>query len=196
MEQHRPENTGKYEYHIAPDVGALLEEVQSGKADLGIAAISITAAREKQLDFSQPILNSGLLIMLRSQDRSGIKGQEDLPGKRVATTRGSTAADFLREIKASVYEFANIRSVYNALLDNTVDAVVFDAPVLLYYAAVTRQLDPNYRTNPSGSWHGRMCQEETCGDCSSTSSRAADWHERQKWLPFACGLAARRKAIR
>ena len=87
-------------YHIAPDVGALLEEVQSGKADLGIAAISITAAREKQLDFSQPILNSGLLIMLRSQDRSGIKGQEDLPGKRVATTRGSTAAEFLREIKA------------------------------------------------------------------------------------------------
>lgn len=122
-------------YHIAPDVGALLEEVRSGKADVGIAAISITAAREKQLDFSQPILNSGLLIMLRSQDRSGIKGQEDLPGKRVATTRGSTAAEFLREIKASVYEFANIRSVYNALLDNTVDAVVFDAPVLLYYAA-------------------------------------------------------------
>ena len=27
-------------------------------------------------------------------------------------------------------------------------------------ARVTRQLDPNYRTNPSGSWHGRMCQEE------------------------------------
>ena len=64
--------------------------------------------------------------------REVIKGQEDLPGKRVATTRGSTAAEFLREIKASVYEFANIRSVYNALLDNTVDAVVFDAPVLLY----------------------------------------------------------------
>ena len=47
----------------------------------------------------------------------------------------STVAEFLREIKASVYEFANIRSVYNALLDNTVDAVVFDAPVLLYYGA-------------------------------------------------------------
>ena len=28
-------------------------------------------------------------------------------------------------------------------------------------ARVTRQLDPNYRTNPSGSWHGRMCQEAT-----------------------------------
>ena len=28
-------------------------------------------------------------------------------------------------------------------------------------ARVTRQLDPNYRTNPSGSWHGRMCQFRT-----------------------------------
>ena len=117
------------------DVEVSGSEHLSGKADVGIAAISITAAREKQFEFSQPILNSGLQIMLRSQDQNGIKGPEDLVNKRVATTHGSTAAEFLREIKASVYEFANIRSVYNALLDNTVDAVVFDAPVLLYYAA-------------------------------------------------------------
>jgi ABC-type amino acid transport substrate-binding protein len=122
-------------YQIARDVGALLEEVRSGKADIGIAAISITAPRERQFDFSQPILNSGLQIMLRSQDRSGIKGPEDLPGKRIATTHGSTAAAFLREIEANVQEFSNIRSVWYALLDNKVDAVVFDAPVLLYYAA-------------------------------------------------------------
>ena len=48
-------------YHVAPDVGALLEEVRSGKADLGIAAIAITPEREKQFDFSEPILNAGLL---------------------------------------------------------------------------------------------------------------------------------------
>lgn len=122
-------------YHVVPDVGALLEDVRSGKADLGIAAVSITSARERQFDFSQPMLNAGLQIMLRSQDRSGIKGPEDLAGKRIATTRGSTAAAFLREIKADVHVFANIRSVYSALLDNKVDAVVFDAPVLWYYAA-------------------------------------------------------------
>ena len=54
-------------YHVAPDVGALLEEVRSGKADLGIAAIAITPEREKQFDFSEPILNAGLQIMVRSQ---------------------------------------------------------------------------------------------------------------------------------
>ena len=133
-------------YHVAPDVGALLEEVRSGKADFGIAAIAITPEREEQFDFSEPILNAGLQIMVRSQDpnnpkpqrqlqQSGIKGPEDLPGKRVATSRGSTGAAFLRQINADVYELGNIRSAYSALLDNTVEAVVFSAPALLHYAA-------------------------------------------------------------
>lgn len=129
-------------YHVAPDVGALLEEVRSGKADLGIAAIAITPEREKQFDFSEPILNAGLQIMVRSQVHPNnpkplgrIKGPEDLPGKRVATTRGSTGAAFLRQINPEVHEFGNIRSAYSALLDNTVEAVVFSAPALLHYAA-------------------------------------------------------------
>jgi polar amino acid transport system substrate-binding protein len=45
------------EYKVAPDVGALLEYVRSGKADLGISAISITAGRDRQFDFSQPMLD-------------------------------------------------------------------------------------------------------------------------------------------
>src|SRR5262249_21722780 len=60
----------KMRYQIAPDVGALLEEVRARKADLGVAAISVTAAREAEFDFSHPILNAGLQIMVRG------KGQE------------------------------------------------------------------------------------------------------------------------
>src|ERR1700687_1935729 len=35
------------EYKVAPDVGALLQDVRSGQADLGISAISITAERDR-----------------------------------------------------------------------------------------------------------------------------------------------------
>ena len=122
-------------YHVTPNVGALLDYLRSGKADLGIAGISATSARDKEFDFSQPILNAGLQIMVRSQDGGGIKGPKNLPGKRVATTRASTAAAFLRDIKVQVYEFDLIKYAYYALLDGTVDAIVFDAPVLLNYAA-------------------------------------------------------------
>jgi len=239
----------KTNYQIAPDVRALLEEIRSGKAEVGISAISITAAREKEFDFSQPMLNAGLQIMVRGkgqdgdsnplwdllgllfsktilvwlgialllilipahlvwflerrhkdgiipttnyfpgifyamfwaagtlatqgeqmprqwlarmfaviwmfvgvvfvafytaqlaatltvqQIQGGISGPDDLQGRKVATTRGSTAAAFLRELKAQVQEVSQIDEAYRALLNKEVDAVVFDAPVLLFYAA-------------------------------------------------------------
>jgi polar amino acid transport system substrate-binding protein len=69
------------------------------------------------------------------QIQGAINGPEDLPGKKIATTRGSTAVDYLRELKADVQEVADINDAYQALRDKKVDAVVSDAPVLLYYAA-------------------------------------------------------------
>jgi polar amino acid transport system substrate-binding protein len=53
------------EYLVMSDVGELLDAVVDGRADLGIAAISITSEREIRFDFSQPILNAGLQILVR-----------------------------------------------------------------------------------------------------------------------------------
>jgi polar amino acid transport system substrate-binding protein len=70
------------------------------------------------------------------QQLSGvIKGPEDLQGKRVATTKGSTSAEYLHQHGADVIEFAEIGQAYTALEDGGADAVVFDSPVLLYYAS-------------------------------------------------------------
>ncbi len=52
----------KSEFLLADDVAGLLGDVASGKADLGIAAISITSEREKTFDFSQPMFDGGLQI--------------------------------------------------------------------------------------------------------------------------------------
>ena len=236
-------------YTVAPDVRSLLEEVRSGRVQLGISAVSITAVREAEFDFSQPILNSGLQIMTLGQASAGnnnplwdmlrllvswtslawlgigallimipahivwflerrhpegivptrkyfpgiffalywaagtlatqaesapkhalarlvavlwmftgvvfvalytaqltatltvqqiaggINSPEDLAGKRVAVTAGSTAALAVRELQAFAVEVRQISDAYDALQDRTVDAIVFDAPVLMYYAA-------------------------------------------------------------
>ena len=237
------------EYVVMSDVSELLEAVGSGRADLAIAAISITSERENRLDFSQPIMNSGLQVLVRGtaanvepnplrelmqlffsrtlliwlgialllilvpahliyfterhhrdgiipsktyfpgifhamfwaagtlatqadqmprhwmarivavlwmftgvvfvafytaqltatltaqQIRGPINSPQDLVGKRVGTTRGSTATLYLNEVKARVLEYEKIDDLYNALQDRQVDAVVFDSPALLYYAA-------------------------------------------------------------
>lgn len=46
----------------------MLGQVRSGQADLAIANISITAARETVMDFSHPIFESGLQMMAQSAD--------------------------------------------------------------------------------------------------------------------------------
>jgi ABC-type amino acid transport substrate-binding protein len=66
---------------------------------------------------------------------SAIIGPTDLPGYRIATVNNTTAADFLSQHELDFVGVDQIESAYTLLLNNKVDAIVFDAPVLLYYAA-------------------------------------------------------------
>jgi ABC-type amino acid transport substrate-binding protein len=56
-------------------VGELLDAVQTGKADVAITAISITAERTKLVQFSEPMFNGGLQIAVpaaRTHETGGI----------------------------------------------------------------------------------------------------------------------------
>ena len=52
----------QYDFVVAPDLSTLLSDVAAGRSDLAIAAISITAERERSFDFSQPMFDGGLQI--------------------------------------------------------------------------------------------------------------------------------------
>jgi polar amino acid transport system substrate-binding protein len=236
----------KSEFIKTNNVGDLLDTVKSKRADVGIAAISVTAQREQDFDFSQPIFDSGLQILVRAQGQqnsigrlfrsiftptlfqllgimalivlipahiiwlvernhkggflennayfpgifkacwwaaatlatqaeempkgawgritavlwmfisvvfiayftatvttsltveqlqSNIKGPGDLPGKKIATIVGSTSANYLQQQHLEFKEFKQTEAAYDALNNGDVDAVVYDAPILLYYAA-------------------------------------------------------------
>lgn len=47
--------------------GDMLSAAETGQSDMAIANISITSAREEKMDFSQPIFEAGLQIMVPSQ---------------------------------------------------------------------------------------------------------------------------------
>ena len=68
------------------------------------------------------------------QLNSSIQGPDDLPGRRVATVSGSTAADYLRSRGIPFTGVESIADAYPLLLAGEVDAIVYDAPVLRYYA--------------------------------------------------------------
>jgi polar amino acid transport system substrate-binding protein len=69
------------------------------------------------------------------QLEQGIQAPRDLPGKKVATIVASTGAAFLKRNDIRATEFARIEQAYEALENGTVQAVVYDAPILLYHAA-------------------------------------------------------------
>jgi polar amino acid transport system substrate-binding protein len=57
-------NGWAFEYKFLPTVQAVLEDVQGGVSDVGIAGISMTDEREQLVDFSYPMFNAGLQIMV------------------------------------------------------------------------------------------------------------------------------------
>ncbi len=64
-----------------------------------------------------------------------ISGPSDLPGKRVATVAGTTSARHLQDIGIQATGLPTIDDCYRELRAGKYDAVVFDSPVLRYYAA-------------------------------------------------------------
>lgn len=74
---------------------------------------------------------------LTVQQLSGqINGVADLPGKRVGTVEGTVAAGYLAESYIRFTGVEKIDDAYALLEQGELDAVVFDAPVLSYYAAM------------------------------------------------------------
>jgi polar amino acid transport system substrate-binding protein len=66
--------------------------------------------------------------------KANINGPEDLQGRRVAVVGGTTSYEYMKKERAYIQAFDTVEDAYDALLNETVDAVVYDAPNLLFYA--------------------------------------------------------------
>jgi len=66
--------------------------------------------------------------------QSSVSSINDLYGKSVGTTSGSTASAYLDGRDIPHHGYNSLETLMAAFEDNTLDAVVFDAPVLAYYA--------------------------------------------------------------
>ena len=53
-------------YKTVENVQQMLDEIRGGRADAGVAAVSITSEREKTIDFSYPFKESGLQILTKN----------------------------------------------------------------------------------------------------------------------------------
>ena len=66
--------------------------------------------------------------------KSNINGPQDLRGRRVAVVEDTTSFHYMKKENAYLSLFGRVEDSIDALLKDKVDAVVYDAPNLLYYA--------------------------------------------------------------
>lgn len=68
--------------------------------------------------------------------QGNITGLADLPGKRVATIADSAAAEFIESQTNLLFQsYDTLDGLLNALEDQSLDAVVYDSPVLQYFVS-------------------------------------------------------------
>jgi len=112
----------------------------AGKTDIIMSAMSVTDARRYQIAFTNPYLISGQIALVRLADYNRYSdGLSSLlsPTVRVGTIKATTG-DFLitrRKSKGMILHLANPDKGAQAVLNNEVDAFVYDLPMNLYLAA-------------------------------------------------------------
>jgi len=143
-------------YKLMPmDFNGLIPALQTGNIDAAIAGMTIKSKREEVVDFAHPYYDSGLFLLVRS-DNTTIKGVEDLSDKVVATKLGTTSADFIKGYKTKdIKLFPNIVGAYMELGTKGADAVIFDSPAVMYYAktegaGAVKVVGPLYQGQPYG----------------------------------------------
>lgn len=66
--------------------------------------------------------------------KNAVGSINDLHGKSVGTISGSTASGYLDKREVRHHNFDNLETLLEGFENNQLDAVVFDAPILAYYA--------------------------------------------------------------
>ncbi len=120
---------------------SLIAGVKTGNLDIIAAGMTITAEREKAVDFSDPYYGSNQSIIVKEgsgKDMTVIFGDNDL-GVQTGTTGDSWVTDNLAKkgvLKGRVKHFDTFVMVLNDLVNENLDGVVLDTPVAERFASM------------------------------------------------------------
>lgn len=114
----------------------LLPALQQGEVDVVMAGVSVTPARQRQVSFTRPYMDSGLMAVMRRQDlgRLNSPGAVRQAGRRIAVETGSVAQDWVqRQLpSATVIAADGEDALVAALRSGRADYLVMDAPAVWY----------------------------------------------------------------
>ena len=137
---------------------SLIPALQSGSIDIAASGMSITEERKKQILYSDPYIEAGLVIAVDSKNTM-VKSIDDLRGETVAVQQGSTGASEAERMRLAgeikqVKNYPNVSVAMMELLNGGAAAVINDKPVTEAYMAkrpgAIRVLDEKLRSDSYG----------------------------------------------
>jgi len=105
--------------------------LSQGQFDAVASGVTITEERLKTIDFSEPYLRYGQVVLVRA-DESAIVGVDSLTGKKVGVQTGTTndekASSLQKEGKVGdIKRYENFALAVKALINKDIDAVIIDS---------------------------------------------------------------------
>ena len=108
----------------------------AGEYDAVISSVTITDERKQTMDFSEPYINAGQILVV-PQAVQGVTKLTDLKGKSVGAQIGTTGAfevDKVKDQGVTLRTYDEIGLAFEDLANGRIDAVVCDTPVAAQYA--------------------------------------------------------------
>ena len=106
---------------------SIIPEVVSGKADMGVAGMTVSEDRLKNVDFSDTYTTASQVIIVKND--SEIAGPDDLAGKYIGVQLGTTGDIYASDYEAegsTIERYNKGFEAIQALLQDKIDAVVID----------------------------------------------------------------------
>lgn len=120
----------------------VLNSVNNGRADIAIAGLSISEARMKVFDFSEPYYQVQDVVLVRQDEATAYTSIEGLANKTVAVQKGTTQETYAKEqlTDANIVSLTQMGEAINELKSGQVDAVLLDSPVAIGYTTQNKDL--------------------------------------------------------
>jgi len=132
-----------------------------GKFDVIMSAMTITAERKKEIDFSDAYIDSNLAVAVRKG--STIRRDADLAGKKVGVQSGTTGETWAKEnIKgATIIPFDDTLVAFAALRAGRVAGIINDLPVTAFIVRNPERDAEIVQEIPTGEQYGIGVSKES-----------------------------------
>ncbi len=104
---------------------SIIAAVQSGKADIAMAGMTVTEDRKQNINFSDPYTEAAQVIVVKND--STVATPDDLAGKTIGVQIGTTGDIYAEDIEnATIERYSKYFEAINALTQGKIDAVIVD----------------------------------------------------------------------